>query len=106
MAVLIQFLRVTKSLAGEFFWHDRVQLLMEKNSDSCLTSMQGIIPYHILGRTGELPLPEKRSCRFSQEVGNYVEHVGMVQNLVGIKFQAPGGRYYEDSMTKYMHSIW
>ncbi len=31
------------------------------------------------------------SFRFSQEVGSYVEHVGMVQNLVGIEFQAPGG---------------
>ena len=31
------------SWSSNFFWHDRVQLLMEKNSDSCLTSVQGII---------------------------------------------------------------
>ncbi len=44
------------------------------------------------------------SFRFSQEAGNYVEHIGMVQNLVGIKFQASGVRSYALYYTKYPHA--
>lgn len=32
------------------------------------------------------------SFRFSQEVVNYVEHIVMVQYLLGINFQALGGK--------------
>ncbi len=47
MAVLVYVLGgVRVSWLLNFFLVTRVRMLMEKNSDSCLTSMQGIITYN------------------------------------------------------------